>query len=186
MRRLCVIACVLMILAVPGDRSRGGAAAEGSGPALAVRIVPTSFREESRRSIELYRPESHFHVVVTNISTRPVRLWKEWCSWGYFNLSFVVIGRDGRTLTVKKKNRGWDKNYPDSTIVPPGEHVVYEVAFDDERWIDPPLPPATGLREPRWVKMKAVYEVGADEQARKHGVWTGRITSPEETYLIYR
>jgi hypothetical protein len=54
---------------------------------LAVRIVPTSYREKTGRAIELRRPSEHFYVVVTNVSGEPIRLWKEWCSWGYFNLS---------------------------------------------------------------------------------------------------
>ncbi len=30
--------------------------------------------------------------------------------------------------------------------------------------------------------LQAVYEVAADEAARKNGVWTGKISSPPEKY----
>jgi hypothetical protein len=69
-----------------GDRS---AQPPPSAP-LAVRIVPTSNTEKLGPGIELYGPEQHFHVVITNASGGPIRLWREWCRWGYFNLAFVV------------------------------------------------------------------------------------------------
>ena len=67
---------------------------------LAVRVVPTSYREETGRAIQLYRPSQHFHVVVTNVSDESVRLWREWCSWGYFNLSFRVTDEEGGPVEV--------------------------------------------------------------------------------------
>jgi hypothetical protein len=41
---------------------------------------------------------------------------------------------------VKKKPKGWNKNLPDCTIVPPGHHRVSAVAFDDLLWENIPLP----------------------------------------------
>lgn len=182
MARLVMTACLLLAIATTGDPPRDDAAREQPGPALAVRIVPSAYRERAGRSIG-----GRFHVVVTNVSKQPVRLWKEWCSWGYFNLSFVVTGEDGKTSVVKKHGRNWANNFPDWMIIPPGDHLVYEVTFDETVWEGAPArPPGRDLGQPLRVKMKAIYEVPADDHAREHGVWTGRVSSPEETYAMYR
>ncbi|WP_165227914.1 hypothetical protein [Aquisphaera insulae] len=108
--------------------------------ALRIRIVPTSHREKGGRAIELSGPSRHFHVVITNVSPRSVRLWKEWCSWGYFNLSFRVTDEAGASVQARKKDRGWDRNFPDFDIIPPGSHHVREVTFDPTTWEGSPLP----------------------------------------------
>jgi hypothetical protein len=175
------VAIVGLILAWPG--AGDGAAGGTPAPRVEVRIVPTKIGEKIGRAIELWRPEQHFYVVVTNVSDEPVRLWREWCSWGYFNLSFVVTDGAGEEVRVTKRPRGWDKNFPDDSIVPPGGHAVFEVSFDESVWQDAPLPEAGKSRA---VRMRAVYEVKEDDESVKHGVWTGSVSSPDETYTIYR
>jgi hypothetical protein len=149
---------------------------------ISVRIVPTSFHEKGGRVIALYKPADHFHVVLTNVSDQPIRLWRDWCSWGYFCLSFELTDQDGRTFQVRKKPRGWDKNFPDPFTIPGGNHMVLDVALDDT-WEGVPLPVN---RNGQVWKIKAVYEVPADEETAKHKVWTGKVSSPEKTYTVFR
>jgi hypothetical protein len=59
--------------------------------------------------------------------------------------------------------------------------MVLPVSFDASIWQGAPIPD----RGTRTVKMRAVYEASDDDDARKHGVWSGRISSPEETYTVY-
>ncbi len=180
MGRFGAIACILLSLSLSGDE----ASTKPSTSPVAVRIVPSYYREEETgRRIDLSRPVQHFDVVVTNTSGEPVRLWREWCSWGYFNLSFVVTDEDGKTASVTKRPRGWDKNIPDWMIVPPGGHMVFEVAFDETIWRDAPLPERGRSRT---IRMKAIYEVHADDWSEKFDVWSGRISSPEDVYTITR
>lgn len=161
-----------------------GRSAPASPPApLAVRIVPTRNTEQLGPAFELYLPEQHFHVVISNASGGPIRLWREWCSWGYFNLAFVVTDEGGRAVTVKKANRSWRKNYPDAMIVPPGGHMVLEVTFDPATWPDAPLPER---HRSKAVRMRAVYTSRPDKDATEHGVWTGEVSSGEESYTIWR
>jgi hypothetical protein len=150
---------------------------------LQVRIVPSSFREKTGPAIELYRPSQHFHVVVTNVSKEPVRLWREWCSWGYFNISFTVTDESGKTVTVKKRPRGWDHNFPDWSVVAPGGHMVFEIALDDTTWQGAQSPKTHRTQR---VRMKAVYAVPVDPETKGDGIWTGEISSPEDEYTIYR
>jgi hypothetical protein len=162
--------------------SVSGGTAEPPAAPLTLRIVPSRNDEATGRSIGLSARPPQFHVVVTNTSDRPVRLWREWCSWGYFNLSFVVTRDGGRPVTVRKKPRGWDRNFPDATLVPPGEHMVWDVTFEDSTWQDCPVPTPG---KPQTVTMKAVYEIRPDKEAEAVHVWTGRVSSPSDSYTLW-
>jgi hypothetical protein len=172
-----VIACVLVAIAVSGNGTKENSPYEAESPQLSVRIVPTSHQDRTGLVIA-----GRFHVVVTNVSKQPARLWKEWCSWGYFNLSFIAAERDGKTFAVKKRKRGWNGNWPDWMIVPPGDHLVLDVSFRDPIWRDAPLPEAGQSRR---ILLQAVYQVTENEKSNEHGVWTGRVASPEAVYTIY-
>ena len=178
MKHMVLTVCLLLaVLNVPS---------QGAGPkeaALSVRIVPMYFYEKGDRAIALRDPSQHFYVVVSNISQEPVRLWQEWCSWGYCTLSFTVIDADGKTIVVKKAERAYMRNFPDWTLVPPGDHMVFEVSFEKNIWQNAPLPEKGSFRN---VKMQAVFEIPEDEDSKKRGVWTGKTSSPELTYTIYR
>ena len=67
---------IFALVAVTGLRA--DSEVELAADVLAVRIVLTAFRERTGRSIESDR----WHVVITNVSEKPIRLWREWCSWG--------------------------------------------------------------------------------------------------------
>jgi hypothetical protein len=147
---------------------------EGADP-VTVRIVPTSCGDDARRSLRT----EHFFVVVSNTSEKPVRLWKEFCSWGYTTLSFQVEGQSGkRSVVVKTRRPVWRKNTPDWMTITPGDHMVFNVAFGSQSWQTEPL---TGE-----IKLKAVFEISKDKQTDEHKVWTGRIESPQHTYTIHR
>ena len=175
---------VAVAFALLASLSMRSLSAEPEAPSpIAVRIVPSRHDEKLGRAIELYRPSDHFHVVVTNVSDRRVKLWREWCGWGYANLSFIVIGDDGRSVTVSKKPKAWRKNYPDSIIVDPGEQMVFEVNFDELIWQNSPLPEHNRSRT---VKIEAVYTIQADKETKELGVWTGQVSSTSEAYTIAR
>jgi hypothetical protein len=173
-----IVACLGLVTLLACPLS----AEEKPAEQLTVRIVPTGLSEAGGRAITLFGSGQHFHVVLTNTGKTPVRLWKEWCSWGYFNLAFQVRSDDGKVTTTKKKPREWGKNFPDSTIIPPGDHMVIDVSFDTSAWQDAPLPPAG---QQRTVSMRAVFEITADADTKKHKVWTGRVSSDENRYTIF-
>lgn len=149
-------------------------------PALAVAIaIPIN---HNQRSIHLGTKQP-FHVVVTNTSDKPLKLWREWCSWGYFNLTFEIDDGTGKVVTLKKKPRGWDKNYPDFQVLEAGDHHVIPVTFDANVW---ELPFAKAAdNKPRQVKMRAVYEIQPDAHSKELGVWTGTVRSAYQTYAIW-
>ena len=163
-------------------------AEEKVADALAVRIVPERTWENGKRIIET-QPEAHFHVIITNLSDKPVRLWRDWCSWGEQTLSFEVTDENGNAIVVKRSARSYRKNYPDLDLIPPGDHKVCEVSFGQttdptsDYGTNAPLPEKGKTRE---VKMKAVFKIPEDEMAKEKKVWTGKVCSPEETYTIHR
>jgi hypothetical protein len=179
MKRVPIAVCLLLIAFAVRPLS----ALEDSAVALSARIVPTSFKETGTRAITLFDPSQHFAVVLTNVGKNPIRLWREWCSWGYFNLSFEAKDQNGAAFIVTKKPREWNKNYPDWMIIPSGDHMVIEVTFDGATWQNAPTP-ETGQQ--RIVSLRAVYESVDSQEAKTNEVWTGKVLSPENTYTLFR
>ncbi len=131
----------------------------------------------------------HIHVLITNTSDEPIRLWSDRYSWGYSNLSFEIIDEGGMAVgKVSKKSRGWNKNFPDWLQIGPGESYVLNVDLFSEQgrkiWDGVPKPIGVSAK-PYLVKLRSVYEVKPDEQSRKIGVWTGKIKSSVGTYAIW-
>ncbi len=155
------------------------ATAADPNPPLEVKIaIPVHHNHRSLNTGD------HFHVLVKNVSEAPLRLWSDRYSWGYGNLSFEQIGDDGKVTAIQKKPRGWDKNFPDWLELQPGDTYVLVVNFAAADIWDKPPTAAPG-KKPTQVKLRAVFEVGPDEQSIKLGVWTGKIQSAVDTYAIW-
>ncbi len=150
---------------------------------IAVRIAATGFNDASGRTIVLFDPSQHFAVVLTNTGASPIRLWRETCSWGYANLSFEATDPSGARTSVTRKPIVWEKDHPDYMIVPPGDHMVIDVAFDATTWKNAPLPKQG---EHRTVNLRAVYESGPSPEAKTDKVWTGKVVSADNAYTIFR
>jgi len=147
-----------------------------AGGAVTVQIVPTSFRMGRRF---LWR--HNFDVVLTNGTRKPIRLWSHFCSRGYENLSFESRDAGGTLSKVTINGIAWTEDGPFWTEIPPGEHFVINVKFDNVLWT------ATPGRVPEWhhpYKLRAIYEIPPDDETAKYGVWTGRVSSDEREYEL--
>jgi len=122
----------------------------------------------------------HFHVMITNTSDQPQRIWQEWCSWGYFALAFELTDQSGQKWIVRKEPREWSKNYPDFWTIESQEQLVLDVEFGKTGLWDG-LPPSHGT-----FTMRAIFEIRPDEFLMKHSVWTGRIVSKADKYVFYK
>lgn len=164
-----------------GPANANPAPADEPEPPLTLSIaVP---EHHGHRSLNL--DTEHFHVVLTNVSRKPVRLWTEAYSWGYGNLAFEIIDDAGEVTRVEKKMRVWDKDVPDYlTLHPGGHHVINVDFFKSDQWKNPPARPKDDPK-PRTIEMRAVYEIQPDSQSRRLGVWTGKIVSPAKRYAIW-
>lgn len=158
-------------------------------PALILEIIPYRYADSIRPAfISLYNPDQQkFHVLLTNNSEKPIRIWREWCSWGYFSLSFKIELADGKVLYPKKQRTAWDKNFPDSMEIPPHGHAVFEVNFTNDSsklgyWSDSPLNLTT---TPITFKMTALFSIQESPHTKEHKVWTGSIQSKCEEFTLY-
>lgn len=155
--------------------------AKGELPNLSLMImVPI---HDGQRTIEVGHRAAHFNVIVKNLSEHRLNLWREWCSWGYFNLSFRLTDENGITWIAKKKEKDWEKNFPDFVIVDPRDELVIDVTFDPDIW-DNVLPLDAGRS--MTVSMVAIYQSENSDDAKERGVWSGRLVSDEREYTLVR
>lgn len=146
-----------------------------------LRIVPTHSSDKHGTMLDCASKDSHFYVVLTNISESDQSVWREWCSWGYFCLSFDITLPDGKTFHVKKKPRPWKKDYADPFVVKSGNHFVYSVRFDD-KWVGFPHD-----WKDQNVKIKAIFKIEKEDgSADLHKVLTVKIESPEIEAKLYK
>jgi len=148
-----------------------------AAPALTVTIAEPLYQKQ--RALSVGSKESCFHVVVTNVSKQPQKVWREWCSWGYFNLTLKVIDEAGKETVLTKKLREWDQNSPDYCVLDPGDMLVIKVR--PAEWINFPMPVAN--KETK-IRLQAIYEIKPDKETAAEDVWTGRIESETKAYVL--
>lgn len=155
--------------------------AEGKRADLSLTIaVPI---HNGQRTIQVGRQAPRFHVIIENLSERQVNLWREWYSWGYFNLKFQITDEKGVMWIAKKKEKEWEKNFPDFVSVDSRDKMVIDVTFNPDIW-ENVLPPDT--EKSTTVSMIAIYESEDSEEARKRGIWSGRLVSDKREYTLLR
>jgi hypothetical protein len=148
---------------------------KGDNETLSVSIAALA-GEKGDRSLSYYNP--HFYVIVSNVSKKPQRVWKEWCSWGYFALSFEITDKSGKTwIAERDQSRQFTMNFPDLWVLAPKENLVIPVHFGDKKlW--------KGFPDPQTVTMKAIFEIKPDKETEERAVWTGRIESKADKYTF--
>ena len=147
-----------------------------------ISIAVAVLAQNGERRIEYRDPTAHFHVIVSNASDKPKRIWREWCSWGYYGLTFEFTDEQGKKWVAKKKPQVWTRNFPDWWTLAAHESLVIDVYFGDlETWQDFPLP-ENGSQT---VTMQAIFDFKPDDEARKDGIWTGRIASKADKFTFY-
>lgn len=123
-----------------------------------------------------------FFVILRNKTDHDLKVWRQWCSWGYFALSFTVTQEDGESFTLERRDGAWSWNLPDSTIVRPGKSFVLEVSITkDSPGVLVGFPEKFRDGE---VTIQAHYFVNDSDEAKKHGVWTGLVSSSPEKVAI--
>lgn len=175
----CVCCCTLGVLlaGVLNVRAADEAEASAGAPRLTVSIaVPVM---DGVRPIFVAGPQAHFHVVLHNASQAPVRVWRAGNSWGNAALHFELTDAAGKIREVRRRAVPLLQNAPVWQVLAPGEMLVTDVYFAGDEWETFPLP---GKGEQLSVTLKAIYQVAADQAAHKHGVWTGKISSPPKKY----
>ena len=174
----------MLLLAIPFALALviTNAMAEDSPIALYI-AVPIHNGERRIENIEYIFQDNtaHFDVIVTNTSDKPQRIWREWCSWGYFGLTFEFKDENGKKWFAKKEGQDWTVNAPDWWTLEPHESLVIEVYFADSKiWRGFPSPDNGS----QTVTMQAILEFKPDDIARQDSVWTGRVVSKAEKVIF--
>ena len=148
---------------------------------LVVGIAGSSYATDSALSLSLSTqrvvhadPKSPFHVLVTNKSSEPLKIWEDWNSWGYFAVSFEMSDNSGASWVVKKRADAiFTRNFPSFVTVPGNTHVVDVYLGDGKVWEGVPLKRG----QSQTVLVRAVFEIPETNESKQYGVWTGRIES---------
>jgi len=156
------------------------ATAAGDSPITVSIAIPNNRHNE--RQLD-YNTDKLFHVIVTNTSDEPIRIWREWCSWGYYGLSFEFTDATGKKWKAEKGLTAWTKNYPDFWSLEAHESLVLDVQFAKTNiWVGFPH-----LQQPsQTFIMRAVFEFQPDDESHKYSIWTGKVASEAKTYVFYK
>jgi hypothetical protein len=165
--RTGILACVLLYSFVVCAQAQSP-----PSPLEAELIVPIS-NPRGQRELSLGR-YPRFHVLLRNVSSQPIKLWKDWNSWGYFNLSLEAEDRNGERWVIRRRRpSAWDGDFPDFWVLLAGESLVLEIDMSAGEWEG--FPDLYGEQLP--ATLTAVYENKFDELAGEFGLWIGQISS---------
>jgi hypothetical protein len=121
------------------------------------------------------------YAVVTNVSDQPVRIWDQWNSWGYHNLTLTLDLEGGDQKHLRRfGGENWHGNAADAIELGPGEHYIFAVWLkpDDRRVLSNSWGPIRVRNgDYPWATLTAHYEIRPDGFADKRGVWVGRVSS---------
>jgi hypothetical protein len=173
-RRIVSHALLVIALLILGEVALMAQAAKrsqsDSGSVWDVVIAIPESNDERAISLDV---KAHFHVILTNKSAAPQKMWKESNSWGYSAIQFEMTDEADKKSVIMKKERAWRKNTPSFWLIGSGEILVYDVYLGSGEWMDVP----SGMRDKR-VKLRAIVKVTDEEKAQEYGVWTGEVRSP--------
>jgi len=121
--------------------------------------------------------QDHLEVVVTNVGSRPARIWQTWNSWGSKTLSLEVRAQGTSTIcTIQNGLCTWTMNGPTTKQIPVGASATEMISpYDGYTWIVPRE--CFGFDGP--VEYRARLQIGNDfEETRKLGVTECDVYSP--------
>jgi hypothetical protein len=161
----------------------------GSSPKSAIRVT---IPYDSHDALEAFGHRRHdgFHVLLTNVSRTPIRVWQEWCSWGYYCLQIEVVEKDGTEHLLRKKPVPFYANFPDYVVLQPGQCSVWDVNLHEASvWTDLSWFPKDKMVNAR---VRAIFTVPSPTTegdrlsgADRLGVWTGQAISDYQDFTLY-
>ena len=104
-----------------------------------------------------------FVVLIENTSSRDIGIYRQWNSWGYYSIHFVVEDADGKQTVIEKGMRSWTKNYPDCFQLSPGTTHAFPICFASKEWKNVEALSAKGAR------LRAVFQQEPLEDKLKAG-----------------
>jgi len=94
-----------------------------------VEIVPSRVSEDAK--IIDADPDAPFHVILTNKTAEPLRVWNESNALGCYSLIFTVkpAGEGVFPFTLQRPLQAWPAAVPEATVVEPGKSISLQVCI---------------------------------------------------------
>lgn len=121
---------------------------------------------------------SHFHFLLLS-DKDDLQVFKDTNMWGYFARSFTLRA-ESKQYEITRRERGWDKNYPEPVTINRGDVLVTNISLCDGSWRVSPALPAKS----QYVQIAGRYSLHRENDPPKDSVmmpndnlWHGAITS---------
>jgi hypothetical protein len=144
---------------------------ESSPPTKSMEIELSVPHGDYAKTLFVGSEDNPVSVIFRNNTDSVTRMYEDWNSWGYYNISFEITTKDS-TYIVRKKQRGWWKNFPSYHRIDPGESLVFNFNLDEstedsgnkKRIIGSSYQGWTGLPHKDYdsAKIKVLYELKED------------------------
>jgi hypothetical protein len=136
-------------------------------------------------------PEAHFHVLIENVSSKPVYVFNEDNSQGCGTLSLEVTEADGKKTILQREVVSWTSNVITTQRLAPGESQVREVYYATNAaylgtmhspkpwwhsWGTLPFP-SGGIATLETVTLRAFFEQGQHDWNAHGRIWLGKVAS---------
>lgn len=157
-----------------------GASLRGQSNGLVLDLIVPISNPQGQREISLAR-YPRLYAQLSNLSPQNIRIWKDWNSWGWFNLSLRMHTSGGDTLVRRRSPGRWEGDFPDFWTLEPGESVILEIDMRKAQWEG--LPDLYG--EKLTAILTAVYENKPDVLSEEYQIWTGAIYSRSLEVIFY-
>jgi hypothetical protein len=123
---------------------------------------------------------NHFDVLLRNVSDKPLNIWQDDNSWGYYALNFELMDESGKKWVVTKIPVAFHANAPSFWTLKPNETLVIDVCFTDDQKSD--WQKWKGFPHNQTVSMRAIFETQEDGFSKEYSVWTGCAVSEWNKY----
>jgi hypothetical protein len=121
-------------------------------PPLKIEVFPIVAAKEPQVTVKL-----------TNVSAKPLRLFEDWNSWGYYQLSFQVVLKSGKEIVLRRGSKVWTMNYASTILVGPGEsYELKPEEFGEMHW-----PGSAILKTEGEVSIRAIYSSPSAEVLKR-------------------
>lgn len=134
--------------------------------------------------------QSHFHVILTNITDTTQEILETNNSWGYDALGFELTDAQGRkTTAIRRPIYGWTRNFPNTWLLPPHASHVFDIYYSDpEQWQG--FSPSKSRDGRAYYTIRAMYtSPSLDQESEfiksKVHPWAGTLTSAPVKFFFF-
>lgn len=174
------VAITLVVAALIQTGASSAAVSNNSTRVDALRVSMAFPQTAGRRVVHVGTQSDHFHVILENVSTNPIKLWRGLEYLGYASLSFRLTDQKGVAVVVRHAPLPPGSETDMSFVLNPGECFVIDIHPASPEWCGFPTP----REESAMFSLQAVY---TSEVPKRDAIgWTGQTISPVYDVVWFR